>query len=461
MSENLVPVYSVDVIVNFYRTDLLTCEEAKHFTKSDLAPSPKPEAVQLLYMRVLYQLFRFRPECHSMVPLVENIHPECHEGASAVISVYERMRQFLSMCFVYDFSLNDLLAPKRQRTLMILSAIMNFFQFRKQQINEMSEKQFKIRTDLNMQQTYTKGIQQAEKKIEMLTTIPPEQQAEAAKLDAAISELQAATANLCNEGKAKSQTSTEWKSRITEKTQKLAQVKMDINGRKEDITKLKSGIVESPEELQIQMERMRGKVNDIKSSIGQADEDLVELQNMVQRMNHTDMKIQKMYDFLQDLEINMNGCKQEHDENQQLISQNEKKQKELKNLCKEEEQMKRALDMKLDREAKDKIRRQKNKEIKKQHVDSVLGQCNQMLQKHGGKEGEISAIAKDIQHLKVEIQGLKDVCSTETKKSQAMYDSLSTAMDELDRRMEMSILIIKEDALKMLQVMKVPLPFSD
>ncbi|XP_077381073.1 kinetochore protein Nuf2 isoform X2 [Festucalex cinctus] len=415
--------------------------------KSDCA---KPEAVQLLYMRVLYKLFRFRPECHSMVPLIENIHPECHEGASAVISVYERMRQFLSMCFLYDFSMSDLLVPKKLRTLTILSAIMNFVQFRKQQINEMSEKQSKFRTDLNMQQTYTKGIQQAEKKIEMLTTIPPEQQAEAAKLDAAIAEMQAATANLCNEGKAKSQMTTEWKSRLTEKTQKLAQVKMDINSRKEDITKLKSGIVESPEELQIQMEMMRGNVNDIKSSIGQADEDLVELQNMVQRRNHTDMTIQKMYNFLQDLEINMNDCKQQHDEHQQLISQYEKKQKELKNLCKEEEQLKRAFDMKLDRDTKDKIRRQKNKEIKKQHVDSVLGQCNQMLQKRGEKEDEILVISRDIQRLKVKIQGLKDVCSNETKKAQPMYDTLSNAMDELDRRMEMNILHIKEDALKTL-----------
>lgn len=41
MAENAVPVHPVDVVVNFYRTEVLTGEEAKHFTKSDLAPSPK------------------------------------------------------------------------------------------------------------------------------------------------------------------------------------------------------------------------------------------------------------------------------------------------------------------------------------------------------------------------------------------------------------------------------------
>ncbi len=41
MSENTFPVYKVDAIVQFYRTDVLTGQEAKHFTKNDITPSPK------------------------------------------------------------------------------------------------------------------------------------------------------------------------------------------------------------------------------------------------------------------------------------------------------------------------------------------------------------------------------------------------------------------------------------
>lgn len=41
MSENTFPIYTADAIVNFYRTEVLTGQEAKHFTKSDLTPSPK------------------------------------------------------------------------------------------------------------------------------------------------------------------------------------------------------------------------------------------------------------------------------------------------------------------------------------------------------------------------------------------------------------------------------------
>lgn len=51
MSENTFPVYKVDVIVQFYRTEVLTGQEAKHFTKNDITPNTK---VITVYLSVLY-----------------------------------------------------------------------------------------------------------------------------------------------------------------------------------------------------------------------------------------------------------------------------------------------------------------------------------------------------------------------------------------------------------------------
>ncbi|KAI3369618.1 hypothetical protein L3Q82_025333 [Scortum barcoo] len=450
MTENTFPVYSADAIVNFYRTEVLTGQEAKHFTKSDLTPAPKPEAVQTLYMRVLHLLYRFRPESHSMVPHLENIqYSVYHEGATSIMIVYMRMRQFLPMCLIYDFSLNDLLAPKKQKTLTVLSAIMNFLHFRKQRMDMILEKQAKLRADMDRLQAYTKGNLEAEKKIEMLTTIPPEQQAEADELANALSELQATTMHEYQEVNAKNDNIAEWKTKIAEKTQKLAQVKVDVSNLKEDISKLKSQIVESPEELKSQMERMRENVKDIKNSIEETDERVVELQSMVQSVTHTEAEIQQMYNLLQDLESSMNNTKRRQEEHQELIAQYEKKQKELKNLCIEEGQLKRALGMKLDKESKQNIRRQKKREMKEQHVQDVLGQCNQIHQKREDMADKIQEISRETQQLKAKIQSLRDVCSKETEKAQSLYDTLSTSMDELHRRIEMHVVDLKHDVTKM------------
>ncbi|KAM9758073.1 kinetochore protein Nuf2 [Menidia menidia] len=444
MTENTFPVYNVDAIVNFYRAEVLTGQESKHFTKGDLTPAPKPEAVQTLYMRVLHLLYRFRPECHSLVPLLENIqYPANHEGATAIMSVYTRMRQFLPMCLVFDFSLNDLLAPKKQRTLTILSGIMNFLHFRKQRMELVLEKQAKFRADMDKLQAYTKGNLQAEKKIETLTTIPPEQQAEADELAAALSELQSTTMHEYQEVNAKNDIIAEWKAKIAEKTQKLAQVKVDLTNLKEDICKLKSQIVESPEELKSQMEKMRENVKNIKSSIEETDERVVELQNMVQGVSHTEAEIQQTYSLLQDLESSMNNTRQQQEKYQELMARHEKKQKELKNLCIEEGQLKRALGMKLDKECKHNIRRQKKREMKEQHVQEVLGQCNQIHQKREEMADKIQDISGETQQLKARIKSLRDVCSKETDKAQALYDTLSASMDELHRRIQVHVTDLK------------------
>ncbi|TNM88313.1 kinetochore protein Nuf2 [Takifugu flavidus] len=450
MTENTFPVYSVDVIVNFYRTEILTSQEAKHLSKSDLTPVPKPEAVQTLYMRVLHLLYRFRPECHSMVPLLENIqYPQYYEGATAITSVYIRMLQFLPMCLVYDFSLNDLLAPKKQRTLTILSAIMNFFHFRKQRMELMLEKQAKYRADMDRLQAYTKSNLDMEKKIEIMMVIPPEQQAEADELAAALAELQTATMHECQEVNARNDSIAERKTIIAEKTQKLAQVKVDVSNLKEDIGRFKSQIVESPEELKSQMEKMRENVKNIKISIEDSDERVVELQNMVQSVTHTEAEIQQMYNLLQDLESSMNGTKHRQEEQLELTAQYEKKQKELKNLCVEEGQLRRALAMRLDKESKQNIRRQKKKDMKEQHVQDVLGQCNQIHQKREEMAERIQEITGETQQLKAKIQSLRDVCSKETERAQALYDTLSTSMDELHRRIQAHVVDLKRDVTKM------------
>ncbi|XP_072308950.1 kinetochore protein Nuf2 [Eucyclogobius newberryi] len=451
MSENTFPVYSVDVLVNFYRTEVLTGQESKHLNKSDLTPTPKPEAVQMLYMRVLHFLFRFRPECHSMLPLLDDMqypqYPQYHEGPTSILSVYIRMRHFLPSCLYFDFSMNDLLAPKKQRTLTILSGIMNFLHFKIQKIKVVLDKQAKFRADMDRLLTYVKFNKEGERKIEILTTIPPEQQAEADELAAALSELQATTLHEYQEANIKKDSIAEWKTKNAEKTQKLAQIKVEVTNLKDDINKLKSQIVESPEELKSQMEKMRDNVKNIKMSIEKADEYVVELQSMLQAVGLTEAETQQTYGLLLELENRINDIKQLQEENQELTS--EKKLKELKNLCLEESQLKRVVGMKQDKDSKQNIRRQMQRERKELHTQEVLGQYNQIHQKREEMANKIKEITNETQHLKAKIQNLRDVCSKETMKAQALFDTLSASMDNLHRQMDMTVAEFNQDHTRM------------
>lgn len=99
--------------------------------------------------------------------------------------------------------------------------------------------------------------------------------------------------------------------------------------------------------------------------------------------------------------------------------------------------------MKLDKEAKQNIRRQKRKDMKEQHVQEVLGyvtfkmsvrfcikilklnsqtnlfrQCNQIHEKREEMAERIQEITGETQQLRAKIQSLRDVCSKETERAQ-------------------------------------------
>ncbi|XP_016118502.1 kinetochore protein Nuf2-like, partial [Sinocyclocheilus grahami] len=230
MAGSTFPVYKVDAIVQFYRTEVLTGQEAKLFSKSDITPSPKAESVQRVFMRVL-QLFRFKPECHYVMPLSGNVqHPVLYEWLTPIMSVYIRMCELLPFCHVFDFWLHDLINPSHEYGLECHGHV-----------------------------------------LELL------------------------------------------------------------------------------------------------------DERLVETQMLVQRVNQLEAEIQVFLKQLQDLQSSMCETYQQKEEARSLAAMNETLQKELKSLSNEEGQLKRALAMKLDKESKQQIRRQKKREVKDQQVRNIYG----------------------------------------------------------------------------------------
>ncbi|KAJ8361090.1 hypothetical protein SKAU_G00176150 [Synaphobranchus kaupii] len=435
MTENTFPICKVDVLVQFFRNEVLTGQEAKHFNKNDITPTPKPDAIQKLYMRILQILYHIRPECHYVMPIAENV-PTLQEWVCPIMNVYLRMCQFLPICHVYDFQLNDLLNPRAKRSIIILSGIYNFFHFRKLRLEMISEYQQSFRADMDKAQAYTKGIKEAQRKIEKLTTIPPEQQAEAKELAATLSELQSATAHQYQEVNTRNEQIAEWKTEIAERSQKLTQRKVDVAMLKEDIAKLKSQIVESPEELKNEMERMKENVKNIKLSKERADERLVELQINMQSVTQSEAEILLIYKLLQDLQSGIDKLNVQQEKDQAAMTLKEKLEKELKNLVAEESQLKRALGMKNDKMSKQQMRRQRRKETRDQHEQNCIGQYDQVHQKREVIAEQIQEINMETQKIKAKMQGLRDVNSRETEKAQALYDRLMAVLDQYHKRLE-------------------------
>ncbi|XP_029969868.1 kinetochore protein Nuf2-like [Salarias fasciatus] len=94
------------------------------------------------------------------------------------------------------------------------------------------------------------------------------------------------------------------------------------------------------------------------------------------------------------------------------------------------------------------IRRQK-KEVKEQHVKEVLGQCTHIHQRREEMADKIQKISGQTQQLRAEIKSLRDVCGEETEKAQAIYNTLSAAVDKLHQRIQAHSRDLKLAAAKM------------
>uniref|UniRef100_A0A672MDW9 Kinetochore protein Nuf2-like n=1 Tax=Sinocyclocheilus grahami TaxID=75366 RepID=A0A672MDW9_SINGR len=448
MAGSTFPVYKVDAIVQFYRTEVLTGQEAKLFSKSDITPSPKAESVQRVFMRVL-QLFRFKPECHYVMPLSGNVqHPVLYEWLTPIMSVYIRMCELLPFCHVFDFWLHDLINPKSKRTIIILSAIQNYLHFRKQRMEIIADDQQSFRSYKDRVKAYTREIKEAEKKSEKLTTIPPEQQAEDKELDAAVAELKASVQHQYQDVNAVNETVSQCKTEIAEMSQKLTQRYVGLATLKDELVSLKSHIVESPEELRNEMERMKENVKNIRMSKELLDERLVETQMLVQRVNQLEAEIQVFLKQLQDLQSSMCETYQQKEE-VTLAAMNETLQKELKSLSNEEGQLKRALAMKLDKESKQQIRRQKKREVKDQQVRNIYGQYDKIHQKREEIVKMIEENNRETKKLREKMQELGEKCNRQTQKAQEFYEHLLTTVEHYDKRIESIVVETNADTLKM------------
>uniref|UniRef100_A0A672QVV1 Kinetochore protein Nuf2-like n=1 Tax=Sinocyclocheilus grahami TaxID=75366 RepID=A0A672QVV1_SINGR len=428
MSENTFPVYKLDAIVQFYRTEVLTGQEAKHFTKNEITPNPKVK-YNYPHVQVLLNCSGFPERSHRIRNLSTPL-------------IYFRFQTLIIAYFSF-------MPPKSKRTITILSAIQNFLHFRKQRLEMTAAHQQSFRSDMDRLQAYTREIKEAERKIEKLTTIPPEQQVEAKELAAVLAELTTNTQHEYQDVSAMNEKVAQCKTEIAEISQKLTQRKVDVATLKDKIAKLKSQIVESPEELKNEMERMKENVKSIRMSKELADERLVELQMLVQCASQVEAEIQVLLKQLQDLQSTMCKTNQQKEEVQSLAAMNETLQKELKSLSNEEAQMKRALAMKLDKESKQQIRRQKKKEVKDQEVKNIYGQYDKIHQKREEIVKMIEESNRETKQFKEKMQKLREKCNQQTQKAQEFYERLLTTLEQYNKRIESIVVETNADTLKM------------
>ncbi|NXA89772.1 NUF2 protein, partial [Melanocharis versteri] len=198
---------------------------------------------------------------------VDIMYPQIYEGFLPVCNLYIQMERFLPMCRVNDFQIADVLNPKTKRTVRFLSGILNFVNFREFCREGYLELQMNYKSAMEKYQHLKAVNQEAALKLEKLNTVPVEHEAEVRQLTENIRELeQLLRQDYRRKQTALQEVTSQKKTDIAERAQKLNDLKVTMATLKEEQEQLKSKIVESPEELKNYNELLKEAIKKSKRS---------------------------------------------------------------------------------------------------------------------------------------------------------------------------------------------------
>uniref|UniRef100_UPI00398F1DD0 kinetochore protein Nuf2-B-like n=1 Tax=Pristiophorus japonicus TaxID=55135 RepID=UPI00398F1DD0 len=429
------PICKLDYIVSFFRKHILSGPEANNFTQADLS---KPEAVQRLYLRSLQVVFDARLDCFNMMPGDENLpYPQLSEGFVPIMNLYVCMHCLIPMCAIPSFEMADLLIPKTKRTIGILSGIINFLQFRNMTLETYTNQQMSFKSNLEMIHQMLSSNEEMKHKIQILSTIPPEEQAKIAVLSADITELQ----QVINQEYRLKQNSiqdsiAQLKTEIAEQNKKLSQVKLDLANAKERQAKLKPLIVECPEQLKSEIQGMREAIEKKKEAMQKKNERTMELQDKLASFTNFQNKELETYCSL----LQQSQAGSEHIDSMKTEIWNEKnglesKKMELKNMQTEETRLKRILCSKLEKQDKLLMQNHKKQEAREHHLDSLTTECDQFKLRRQEVTDQIAQIISERQQVLAKTQMLSESCEKDMSEYQNLYSNLLTHLEQYHERL--------------------------
>ncbi|XP_073498683.1 kinetochore protein Nuf2 [Phyllobates terribilis] len=432
MNKLTFPQFPAVDLVNFYRQTILTGAEAKNFTKNDIYPNPKPEWIQKLFMRVLQKVFNVGIEQFYMVPVGLDIqYPHLVEGFAPVAYIVKLMARFLPLCLIYDFHPSDVLNPKGKRTLYLLSGIVNFLHFRdtrKVVYTTFCLNYKSILDNINQQQ---KTIQELEAKIEKLSTVPPEQQAEFKTLSGEIHDLQQ---SISQEYRAKDlvlqEKIAQQKADLAEKMKKLNQHKLSIATMKEEQERMKSQVVESPEQRKNKTERMKENVHRLKQARQETSEKCDHYRERVTVACLWQSDVQAYNKKLHSIETYLELYRKILEEIRQKEEQIVNKNLELKSSATEETQLKRTIQIKKEKLAKMDIKNQKKVEDFVQRKNEILEICSHIQEKRQAVHGRASHVLQEIQQISNKKEQLLEAAEGGERKYQEVTTGFRNALEK-------------------------------
>ncbi|KAF9612021.1 hypothetical protein IFM89_037304 [Coptis chinensis] len=250
-------------------TVLLESQLAENITEQNLI-NPTPELVTKLYTNLLSNLDPLQGDDHGQLDFhalghLEN--PDHHGDSVKVINLLHKVNEVIAAvhCPV-NFNLKDLVKPDSQRTVVFLSAILNFTLYRDTKLNLIHPYVAQIGVHEEKKAELETRISQVKMEIEQVKDAREREKPFVLELDAEVKDLRQTIQVLNNQQMSLKTSFRALREKTKEMDEKITTADFTLSQSAQENAKLQSKIVQSPEKLQGALEEKKSIRDEVKNS---------------------------------------------------------------------------------------------------------------------------------------------------------------------------------------------------
>jgi kinetochore protein Nuf2 len=284
-------------------------------------------------------------EQSDMAALQALEYPEIHADAVQLLSFYKQVARLMWEVGIDDFGIKDMVKPEGPRLRLLLSAIINFAKFREEQLGVWEEL---MRRGEEAEQEWSRLSAREQDLRQRIDAIRQQRQSEEPMV-LAVKEQIGQLVNELRELK-KHQTVLsgeieELKRRRQELTDNQARLQYLLSSGRQDVNKLKSRIVHSPEKLLQILSEMQASIASERSGMQSLERRSRELTNRVEMMSILEEQFKRSIQHLDHCDTMSKRCEDLVKQGNQLREQHLRQQSDLEELSVREQHLRRQLSL--------------------------------------------------------------------------------------------------------------------
>jgi len=366
-----------------------------------------------LYERILFMLAGIRREELTTRSFSGAQHLDdagIHDDSIPELQFFRELSTLMGIVGITDFSRRDVDKPVKERTVRILSAVINFAKFRLDKMDQIDQYEEMLETQLEDRQALTEKNTQMALAIEKIESARAEERPQVEELEREVYELELKMKLHRKQGEQNTEIQ-KLKIQTAEQQDAVESKKLSIVNQRQENSKLSMQVVRSPDKLKTQLAEMQAQLDNETEAVNDAATRSRGIASKRETLSDLTEELKKCAASMEEVAAEISKAENEKQQIKEVRARTQRSNEQLKECDAQEQHLKREAELLNERIAR---------------LD------NQKMQKHSQAEKELEMVKEDQHALETEIVAAKERLAEGEKYAQAMKNKTNTMQSKHD-----------------------------